>query len=142
MTSIAKRPIRGTDLHINRDGVVFREHKAIPTTSKFSKLGVKMLAVEINEQKFFVWEILSWIWYDEKLLLPRDGNFMDCSVKNTIVMEYEARCGKQDEIIKIWYAYERERVGCWQLSEKTGLHGYAADEFRSLIKEILWAGIR
>ena len=142
MTSIAKRPIPGTDLHINRDGVVFNGHKAFPTTSKFSRLGVKMLAVEINEQKFFVWELLSWIWYEKKMLLPRDGNFMDCSVRNTVVLQSTSKFSNPDEVIKIWYAYERERVGCWQLSEKTGLHGYAVDEFRSLIKEILWAGIR
>ena len=141
MTSIAKRPILGTDLHINRDGVVFRGHKTLATTSKFSRLRVKMLAVEINEDVFFVWELLSWIWYDKKMLLPRDGNFMNCSVDNTIVLSTEPKF-ERDEIIRIWYAYERERIGCWQLSEKTGLLGYAVDEFRSLIKEILWAGIR
>lgn len=142
MVSIAKRPIPGTDLHINRDGVVFRGHKALPTTSKFSRLRVRMLAVEINEMTFFVWELLSWIWYDKKMLLPRDGNFLDCSVDNTIVLAPEQGRFTIDEIIRIWYEYERERIGCWQLSEKTGLHGYAVDEFRSLIKEILIAGIR
>jgi hypothetical protein len=142
MTSIAKRAITHTDLHINRDGVVFRGHKVIPTTSKFSRLRVKMLAVEINGTVFFVWELLSWIWYEEAMLLPRDGNFMNCSVDNTIVLPTEPGRFTRDEIIRIWYAYERERIGCWQLSEKTGLHGYAADQFLSLIKEILWAGIR
>ena len=149
MTSIAKRPIFATGLHINRDGVVFSGHKALPTTSKFSRLRVKMLGVHINEDVFFVSELLSWIWYDHKMLLPRDGNFMNCSVDNTIVLSTEpvtneiTRYGfSEDEIIRIWYAYERERVGCWALSEKTGLLGHAVDEFRSLIKEILWAGIR
>jgi len=142
MTSIAKRPIFATELHINRDGVVFSEHKALQTTSKFSKLRVKMLAVEINGTVFFVWELLSWIWYEEAMLLPRDGNYLNCSVDNTIVLPTEPGRFTRDEIIKIWFTYERERIGCWQLSEKTGLHGYAADQFRSLIKEILWAGIR
>lgn len=142
MTSIAKRPIPGTDLHINRDGVVFRGHKTLATTSKFSKLRVKMLAVEINGTVFFVWELLSYLWYEEAMLLPRDGNFMNCSVDNTIVLSTEPGRFTRDEIIKIWFTYERERIGCWNLSEKTGLHGYAADQFRSLIKEILWAGIR
>jgi hypothetical protein len=146
--SIAKKPISACpSVSIDRNGVCWRESKRLVTTNQISPKGVKELAVVLNDRLFVVWRLLSNEWYDNAMLLPRDGNTMNYAADNTIALKSVSQCqgrtiSDPDEIMKIWVTYERDRVPCWNLSEKTDLHFYTPDEFRSIIGDILSAGIR
>lgn len=143
--SLAKRTITwAPSLSIDRNGTVWESHKRFPTTKTLSKHGVKMLAVIIDDREFPVWKLLTHIWYENRLILPRDGNAMNCHADNTIDLKkvsHSMNISDPDEILKIWVTY-CSGVPCWQLAEKTGIHVYSRDEFYGLIRDILIAGIR
>ena len=143
MTSIAKRPIPSTDMDIDRNGCVWKGHVKVPTTILRSQYGVKQLAIEMHGEPVAVWFLLSVIWYDQCMILPRDGNALNWSADNTIVLRGEWVCHivQAAEVLLIWVTY-CEGVPCWQLGEKTGLHQYYEEQFREVIKAILIAGIR
>jgi len=142
--SLAKRPISwAPDLTIDRNGVVWNGHVRVPTTGLLSQHGVKQLAVNIDGEPVVVWRLLATIWYEGRMILPRDGNAMNYHADNTIDLKSVSslKISDPDEILKIWVKY-CEGICCWQLAEKTGIHLYSRDEFYGLIKDILIAGIR
>jgi hypothetical protein len=145
MTSIAKRMIVwAPGIYIDRNGVCWQGHTRLVTTNVISKLGVKQIAVVIDGTTHPVWRLLSGIWYRGAMVLPRDGNAMDYSADNTIVLSKvtSMKISDPDEMLKIWVTYEREKVGCWDLAASTGLCFYTVDEFRVFIGDVLLAGVR
>lgn len=143
--SLAKRSITwAPHLTIDRNGVVWNGHVKTPTTHVTSKYGVRMLAVNIDDRPVAVWKLLSHIWYENRMVLPRDGNAMNFHADNTIDLKKVSQSmniSDPEEILVIWVKY-CSGFSCWQLAEKTGIHVYSRDEFYGLIKDILVAGIR
>jgi len=150
--SLAKRVIPfAPEFTIDRDGTVWLGHSRVPTTSVKSPKGVDCLAVRLNEEStrpVSVWRILSQVWYENKLILPRDGNAMSWIADNVVVVPGVSGSAEipgirdPDEILLVIVKYFREDVGCWQMAEKSGLVFYSRDQFASLIRDVLSAGIR
>lgn len=130
----------------------------LPTTTMRSAKGVECLAVcftketeavvsDGSAQPVMVWRILSQVWYSNKVILPRDGNALNWKMANVIVLgsitntEAVPAISDIDEILKIWVTYLKDGIGCWQLAEKTGFF-YSRDQFWSLIRDVLVAGIK
>lgn len=146
--SLAKRSITWWEHHaIDRNGVVWHMHKRVPTTSVASKHGVWQLAVQgPDERKIVIWPLLSHMWYGGRMILPRDGNALNWHADNTIDLAAVSSLTEKTfkdpaEILKIWTVY-CSGCGCWALAERTAIHLYSRDEFYSLVKDILVAGIR
>lgn len=83
----------------------------------------------------------------QKIVLPRDGNAMDYSTKNVIVVgnitfsKNVPGIFDADEVLLVWTKY-CQGITCVEMSSETKLYGYSIDSFRSLIADILVAGIR
>jgi len=138
--NISQRPIDFAPAYkINYDGVVFLEKCVVPTTSIESRKGVQMLAVEINGAKYPVWKLMSIVWEGNRLLLPRDGNFMRWDEQNRIVLR-ELSSGAitdQDEIHKIWFDYQWRNRKCYEMP-----HKYTVNQYHSLVCDVLYASVR
>ena len=150
--SFARRYVSG-DLSIDRQGIPYRGSKRTATTSVFSQYGVKQLAVITGTSESGeivitpIWRLLSHFWYERKIILPRDGNAMDYSTKNVIVVSKLTHSKDvpaitdPEQILAIWFMYCKG-TSCDEMSAATKLFGYSIDQFRSLIGDILQAGIR
>lgn len=157
--SLAKRAIPfSPGFSIDRNGVVWTgegHHRRVETTSMLSPKGVQVLAVILDaddsggslpvRKTFAVWKLLSQIWYENKIVLPRDGNAMSLISDNVILLGSVSdiaggAIADMDEILLVWTTYSKG-VGCWNLAEKTRLVRYSRDQFFGLIKDVLVAGI-
>jgi len=142
--NISQRPIAISEGYtINYDGVVFFEKRVVPTTSMASRKDIQMLCVEMSDGvKNFVWNLLSQTWEGNRLLLPRDGNFLRWTEDNRIVLRELSSPAIQDpdDIQAIWYWYKRG-TWCHEMSEKTQLR-YEANQYWRLICDILCASVR
>lgn len=153
MTSIAKREIGAwaPGLTIDKNGRIWKGHMSIYTVTTQSRFGVSIASVDIGSpesgyKRYDVWKILSQAWYEGAVLLTRTGNMLCFNSDQTIAIKSVTRASTKvisdpDEIQLVWQKYN-EGVSCWELAEKTGLIFYTRDEFVSLIKDILVAGIR
>lgn len=144
LVNIAQRPVRfARDHTINYDGVVFHKAKKLPTTSMQSRKDIRMLAVEINGTKHFIWRLLSSVWEGNKLLLPRNGNFMRWEESNRIILRTLSSSDIQDadDIHAIWKAYQCDGVHCHQISERTKLK-YETNQYKRLIQDVFLASVR
>ena len=150
--SLARRAIIWSNgLTIDKQGVVWNGKVREPTTVLRTEHGVKQIATVIVTQEetrvIPIWKLLSFFWYDKKIVLPRDGNAMDYSTKNVIVVgnitfsKNVPGIFDADEVLLIWARY-CQGVSCFDMSSETKLYGYSIDSFRSLIGDILLAGIR
>ena len=150
--SLARREILWSDgLAIDKEGVVWKGKVREPTTVLRTEHGVKQIATVIvtpEETRIIpIWRLLSFFWYDKQIVLPRDGNAMNYTTKNVIVVG-KITTSKSvpgifdpEEILLIWTKY-CQGVTCVEMSAKTTLYGCSIDSFRSLIGDILLAGIR
>lgn len=148
MHSLAKREVTwAPGVSIDRNGTVWRGHVRVPTTYVNTKQGLKQLAVDLVDRRVPVWRMLSGIWYDNAMLVPRDGNAMDWRTDNTVVLKAVTSTNNSpgisdpEEILIVWSRY-CAGASCWQLAEKTGLHIYSQQQFHNLVRDILIAGIR
>ena len=148
MTSIAKREIGAwaPGLTIDKNGAIWTGHIRVQTVTTESRFGVAILSVDIGDKRYDVWKILSQAWYDGAVLLTRTGTMLSFKADQTIALKSVTRSSTKvisdpDEIQLAWQKYN-QGISCWELAEKTGLIFYTRDEFVSLIKDILVAGIR
>ena len=149
--SMARKEIVWSDgISIDKQGVCWKGKVRAPTTSVMSQYGVKQIAFSFDgedKKPIPIWRLLSYLWYDQKIVLPRDGNALDYSTKNTIVVSKLTHSKETpaitdpEEILLIWTKY-CQGVTCDAMSAETRLFGYSIDSFRSLIGDILLAGIR
>ena len=150
--SLARREILWSDgLAIDKEGVVWKGKVREPTTVLRTEHGVKQIATVIvtpEETRVIpIWKLLSFFWYGQGIVLPRDGNAMNYSTKNVIVVSKLTHLKDvpaitdPDQILLVWVRY-CEGVSCVEMSSVTRLFGYSIDQFRSLIADILLSGIR
>ena len=145
MTPTRRSIIEFPGYAITQDGFISRDNLPISATTKRSSKGINVLAVEIEGSKVPVWVLLSRYWYNRALLLPRDGNFLNWTSANTIVMSsVSAKHGFSDpeEIQMIWFQYQRRVISCAMMGQVTGIVNKKEQDFRSLIADILMASIR
>lgn len=150
--SFARRYVSG-DLSLDKQGIPYRGSKRTATTSVFSQYGVKQIAVITGTSDSGeivitpIWRLLSHFFYDRKIILPRDGNALDYSTKNVIVVSKLTHSKDvpaitdPDEILLVWVMYCKG-TSCDEMSAATKLIGYSIDQFRSLVSDILVAGVR
>jgi hypothetical protein len=131
---------------ITKSGKVWMNREAVPAFSVNGQYGMKHLAVKIDGQRQFVWQLLSVVWYGERILLTRDGGFLNWHEDNVFPLNLDGESPLRNkvtlsEVQWIWWNYQHERIPCVSMASKTGL-SYSIDEFRSLITDILKSSVR
>jgi hypothetical protein len=130
---------------IDQSGNVTKDGVKVPHGVKRSRLGVNCTSVRIDDEDFFIWRVLSDVFYNGKLILPRDANFLSWSPENTMILAKVSsnRIMGPEEIHAIWWHYQGPaKVTCAAMAEKSGLIRYTESDFRMIIKDILYCGIR
>lgn len=143
-----KRPITFAPSYgITKDGKLWNNNRLVPPSNHKAKFGLQHLVVWIGETRHYVWRLLTACFYDNAVILPRDGNLLDWRADNVFPLKQATATSitlKQDPelIFYIWQKYQRDQVPCWDLAEQTGLNSHSIEEYRTLIKDVLIASIR
>lgn len=129
---------------VTQEGQVFRGKDRVPPGAKKSVHGVNCLAVRIDGEDMFVWRILSSVFYNDRLILPADGNFLSWKPEKTVILKAVSsdRIQNPEAIHAVWYHYQHRGIPCARIGEASGLIQFMEDDFRILIRDILIAGIR
>jgi hypothetical protein len=131
---------------IDRDGNVIdtETRKKLPHATVNSRYGLVYLSCWFEGQHQIIWRLMSSAFYDGRVILPRDGNFLNWKAENTVILETVSskRITEVLEIHAVWYWYQKCGVPCRNIAEQSGLIRYGEQDFRSLVKDILVAGIR
>ena len=145
MTGALKRAIPFAMGHqVDRDGYVFLGRKKLPHGRMRSKYGVDCLSVMIDGGQIEVWKLLQSVFYDSRMIAPRDGNFLKWAANNTVVVP-KIRCDRVKDIREVhavWYWYQACYVPCRNIAERSGLNTFGERDFRGIVQDILFAGIR
>lgn len=108
----------------------------------------KQLTVRIGD----LWEridtLLSETFYENAVIVPRDGNLLDLRADNVIPVRRMPTFSSQhkyldgDRLNWIWTCYEKHRIRVAFLAERTGLVHFYEDDFVKIIRCVLTEGIR
>ena len=132
------------ELRIDSEGVIWMLGKRVPTTNIESKHGIRMIAIMHNEEIIPVWRLVASAFYAEKLVLPRDGNFMHFRVSNLVEIKQLSFKSIVDieEIQLIWWMYCRG-LRCAEILEEAKWVGrYKVDDIKNVVRDIVVQGIR
>lgn len=132
---------------ITRSGRVWQNRNSVPPFTQDGTYGLKHLCVRINEERHFIWRILSQVWYDNGLILTRDGGYLNWSEDNVFVVRIPEKskwfdASKVGEIQWVWWCYQHERIWCHSMGERSGLLVYSVDEYKELIRAILISSVK
>lgn len=134
---------------ISKDGQVFHglHSSPLPLEARDGKYQ-KQLTVRIGD----LWEridvLLSETFYEDAVLVPRDGNLMDLRADNVIPVKRMPQFSSNfkhldaDRMNWIWTCYEKYRIRVAFLAERTGLSHFYPEDFVKIIKAVLTEGIR
>jgi hypothetical protein len=142
-----RRPIPQFDGYtIDRHGYV-RDAAgvALPRRAVAAPHQVTHLAVDIDDQtQVLVWKLMSVIWFDVRLMLPRDGNFLHLHEQNLFGLRglSSDRVTEPRDIHGIWHAYQHRKLACSQIPENLGLLTLTPADVRSVVCDILIDGVR
>ncbi|TXH50306.1 MAG: hypothetical protein E6Q97_20765 [Desulfurellales bacterium] len=120
----------------------FSARPMLPTTSEVAKSGIRFLAYTIGDKNYFVWRLLSEVWYGSKMILSRNGDPMRWD--DIIVLQGLSSwvISDPEEIQFLWTMYCNGST-CLQLSKiPIAPKLYTESEIKSVIKDILVSGIR
>jgi hypothetical protein len=132
------------ELRIDSEGVVWQMGKRVITTNVDSKHGIRMLAIVHGEDLVPVWRLVASAYYEDQLVLPRDGNFMRFQVSNLVeVKQLSSRAIIDiEEIQLIWWMYCRG-LRCAEIREEAKWgNKYKVEDIKSVVRDILTQGIR
>lgn len=142
-----RRPIPSNpQFEIDHDGTVWsvasKPARKLPHGSWTNHLGTIHLIVEIDGKRHLVWRLLGSVIHSGAVVLPRNGSFLDLRNTNTIALRAisSGAITDPDEIHLIWRLY-CSGITCALMAGASGLC-YAIDDFKSVVKDILWAGVR
>lgn len=143
-----RRPLPSHPGHeIDHDGTVWsvsgKKATKLPHGANTNRLGTVHLTVKIGGREHLIWPLLGRVIHEGGLILPRDGNFLNLRLENTVALRLISsdKITDPDEIHLIWRLY-CSGVTCALMAGVSGLIGYWDEDFRNLIKDVLWAGIR
>lgn len=142
-----RRPLSNPHFEIDHDGTVWsvasKPARKIPHGTHTNRFGTIHLTVELDGRRHLIWLLLGSVIYDGAVILPRDGNFLNLRMTNTIALKMisSGTITDPDEIHLIWRLY-CSGVTCALMADKAGLGRYSVDDFKSIIKDVLWASIR
>lgn len=132
---------------IDRGGEVrssSKREKVVCNGTHRGRFGMTHLTVTLDEQRLYVWKLLSMVWFDGSLPLNRSGSLLRFDTDETFVFKIKPSSDFTDpeEILLIWHTYQSEKVPTWNLGEKGGLLIYSVDQYKRLITDILIASVR
>lgn len=135
---------------ITRSGEVRHEsnrHKPVPPSVHEGRFGMRHLQVELAGEPYYVWKLLSYVWYDRKIILTRDGGLLRWSHDEVFVLDSVTRGSETavtdfEEIQYVWFLYQQKKASCWEIAEKSKLLSHSIEDYRNLIKDILIASVR
>jgi hypothetical protein len=142
-----RRPLSNPHYEIDHDGTVWavasKPPRKLPHGSHTNRHGTTHLTVEIEGRRHLIWLLLGSVIYDGAVVLPRDGNFLNLRMTNVIALKLisSGAITDPDEIHLIWRLYCGGET-CSLMAGKSGLVSYSVDDFKSIVKDILWAGVR
>jgi hypothetical protein len=143
-----KRTIPFSPQHtITKNGRVWKSREAIAPFTAKGKFGMVHLAVTLDGQRQFIWQLLVGTWYNNAMILTRDGGLLNWDESNVFTLKLGEKSIWADtnlipEVQWIWWQYQHERIPCVSMSDVSGLKGYSVDEYRSLVTDILKSSVR
>lgn len=142
-----RRRLQNPNYELDHDGniwsVASKPIRKLPHATHENRFGTVHLTCVVDGREHFIWRLLGSVFHSNALILPRDGNFLNLRADNVIALRMisSPKITDPDEIHFIWRLY-CDGVTCALMANKTGFLDYWVDDFKSIIKDILWAGVR
>ena len=144
-----KRTIPSSPQHtITKNGRVWKSREAVAPFTAKGTFGMVHLAVMLDGNRHFIWQLLANTWYNNAMIMTRDGGLLNWNEENVFVLKLSEKslvwssADLISEIQWIWWQYQHQRIPCVSMSDVSGLKGYSVEEYRSLITDILKSSVR